>query len=504
MYAKELLKNGWRKKFLVCVGLDTDPKKIPQYLITDCHGDEMLAIFEFNKLIIDATGDIVLAYKINIAFYEKFGAPGLIVFEKTIEFIKKYYPEVLIITDAKRGDIGNTNEGYTVYLNESGALTINGYFGQDANEPFLSEKFKDKLIIVLAKTSNKGSSEIQDLVAEGLPVYLHMAKNVMNWSKYDNCAIVVGATHPTHLLQARSIIGPNGIILVPGVGAQGGDLKAVIVNGTNSEGEGIIINVSRSVIYASKGYDFAGKAREEVLRMNNEIAEYLLLPKVLWEEVRPHFYEDETFKILAGANAILRNDHFVYQKGEHGPAYVAKDKVSPDPLAIDEIGRMLADLMKDSEIDTVAVPAVGGIVLGHIVAKYLSYFKGKIVNSVYIEKNTQNRDSFDFDKFIVTRGYNEYINDKKVAILEDITNSGDTIVKIVNCIEKTGGVVTTVGVICNRGGVKAEDLGKNITLINLSVLDLEKYKPNECPLCANGVPINMTFGHGKKFLSQKQ
>lgn len=503
MNAKELLKNGWQKKFLVCVGLDTDPKKIPQYLITDCHGDEMLAILEFNKYIVDATGDIVLAYKINIAFYEKYGAPGLIIFEKTIEFIKENYPEVFIITDAKRGDIGNTNEGYTVYLDKSDALTISGYFGQDANEPFLNERFKDKLIIVLAKTSNKGSAEIQDLVAEGLPVYLHMAKNVMNWSKYDNCAIVVGATHPSHLLQARSIIGPNGIILVPGVGAQGGDLKTVIVNGTNKDGEGIIINVSRSVIYASKGYDFAGGAREEVLKMNSEIAEYLKLPKVYWEEVRPQFYEDETFKILAEAKAILKDDHFVYQKGEHGPAYVAKDKVSPNPLAIDEIGRMLADLMKELDIDTVAVPAVGGIVLGHTVARYLSYFTGKIVNSIFLEKNTENKDASGSDKFIVTRGYEEYITDKKVAVIEDITNTGDTVINIVNCIGKNGGVVTTVGVICNRGGVKAEDIGENITLINLSVLDLEKYKPDECPLCANGIPINMTFGHGKKFISQK-
>jgi orotidine-5'-phosphate decarboxylase len=506
MRTRDHLYRLWYQGFLICVGLDTDPKKIPQHLITENGGNEMKAVLSFNKQIIQATKDIVLGYKINSAFYEGYGAEGTELFDDTCSYVEFAAPERLLIKDMKRGDIGNTNVGYARHLKNADAMTINGYFGEEANEPFLSEEFKEKLIIVLAKTSNKGSAEFQDKMSEGRPIYLHMAKNVMDWGKYKNCAVVVGGTHPFHLLQVRSVIGPDGIILVPGIGAQGGDLKATIVYGTNKDGEGIIINMSRSVIYASKEKDFTEKAREEVIRMNNEIAEYLKLPKVRWEDVMAKFYEEETFKILAERNAIIKDDHFVYQAGQHGPAYVAKDKVSIGPLAIDEIGRMLADLMKDYEIDTVVVPAAGAIVLGHVVAKYLCHFKGKDVNSVYLEKNTENRDSFDYNKFIVTRGFEEYIKDKNVAVLEDITNSGDTIIKIICCVEKTGGKVTTVGVICNRGGITAENLGKNITLVNLSVLDLVKYEPGKgkCPLCDNNVPINTTFGHGKKYLAEKE
>lgn len=491
------LYDGWKKKLFIGVGLDTDPDKIPKHLRKK-NRNKFYAALEFNKAIVDKTKDIVLAYKINIAFYEKYGPVGIIIFNKTVDYIKETAPWVYLILDVKRGDIGNTNDGYTVYLDMADAITISGYFGKDANLPFLAEKYKEKMVIVLAKTSNKGSAEIQDLVANGLPVYLHMAKNVMKWG--GNCGIVVGATHPNHLLQARAEIGPKGVILVPGVGAQGGDLKSVIVNGSNEEDEGLIVNLSRSVIYASDGEDFAEKAREEVLAVNAEIAEYLELPKVYWEDVMPSYYEEKTFKILAGAEAVLKDDHFVYQAGDHGDAYLAKDKVSPNPLDIDEIGRMLADRLKDEDIETVAVPAAGGIVLGHIVAKYLSYYKGKIVKSIFVEK-TGEKNPDKTDKFGLTRGYDEYVYGKNIAILEDIMNSGITVKNVLDCLENSYGNVIVVGAICNRGGVKAEDISGGIKLINLSALNLNKYKAHECPLCAAGVPINTTFGHGKAFLA---
>lgn len=502
MHYNQKLIARWKLGFFIAVGLDSDPLKTPAHLIKKHGEDKLAATLEFNKSIVDKTKDIVLAYKINIAFYEKYGPAGLAVFYQTIDYIKEVAPEVFLILDVKRGDIGNTNDGYTIYLEMADAMTINGYFGEIANEPFLVEKFKDKLIIVLGQTSNKGT-KLQNMIAEGYPVYLQMTKDVMKWGDYKNCGIVIGATYPLQLLQARSEIGPDRIILVPGVGAQNGDLEKTITYGTNEDNEGIIINLSRSVIYASKAEDFAEKAREEVLRVNAEIAEYLKLPKVHWEDIRASFYEEETFKILAQESAILKDDHFVYQAGQHGPAYVAKDKVNPGPLAIDEIGRMLADLMKDNEIDTVVVPAAGAIVLGHCVAKYLNYFKEKPVKSIFLEK-TGEKNEKGLDTFEYTRGYKEYVIGKNVAILEDIINSGHSVKSIFECVEEAGGKVTTVGVICNRGGIKAEDIGENIVLVNLSILNLDKYDVDKCPLCANGIPINTEFGHGKEFLEKQK
>lgn len=494
------LYDGWKKKLLIGVGLDTDPDKIPKHLIKKTR-NKFSAVLKFNKAIVDNTKDIVLAYKINIAFYEKYGPAGIIIFNKTVEYIKETAPWVFLILDVKRGDIGNTNTGYTVYLEMADAMTISGYFGGIANKPFLAEQFKDKIIFVLAQTSNEGT-KIQNLMAEGMPVYLHMTKDVMTWGEYKNCGVVVGATYPVHLLQARDITGPNKVILVPGVGAQGGDLKAVIVNGTNADGSGIIVNLSRSVIYASEGEDFAEKAREEVLKVNAEIADYLELPKVFWKDVRPAVYQDATFKIFDKTKAILQNSHFVYQAGQHGSKYIAKDKVSPDPLAIDEAGRMLADLMRDFDIETVAVPAVGGIVIGHCVARYLSHFKGKVINSIYLEK-TGKKNPDNSDELGLTRDYEEYVFGKNIAIIEDITNSGVTMKNVATCLENAFGNVKYAGVVCNRGAVQPEDIGENIQLINLSVLTLDKFEADECPLCAENVPINTTFGHGKDFLASK-
>lgn len=494
------LARGWAQQLLVVVGLDTDPNKIPAFFLKKYNGDKLIAMFEYNKAIVEKTKDLVLGYKVNIAFYELYGALGIEVFEKTCKYLSEQ--GLFVIADIKRGDIGNTNVGYTKYLQYCDAITISGYFGEDANEPFLAEEFKDRLIIVLAKTSNKGSKEIQDLVANGIPVYLHMAKNVMHWGKNKNCAIVVGATHPNHLMQARYVIGQDGIILAPGVGAQGASLKSVIECGANPDGTGIIINASRSVIFASDGEDFADAARAEVIKMNTEAKEYLSLPRILWEDVRQSTYQQRTFDILAMESAVLRNDHFVYQAGDHGDTYIAKDKVTPNPLAIDEMASMLADLIQEYDIETVVAPALGSIVLGHSVARYLSYFKGHVVNSVFIEK-TGEKDGAGKDTFKITRGYEKYIIGKKCLVIEDILNSGGSAKSVAICVKNAGGIVIMAGAICNRGNVQASDIADNISLISLSSVTLDKYKASECPLCANNVPVNTEFGHGKKFLEEK-
>lgn len=225
---------------LLCVGLD--------------QGE-----FEFNKNIIEQTHDLVCAYKPNFAFYEALGVRGWGNLKKTVEYIQRYHPGVVTIADAKRADIGNTNQGYlTAIFDELGfdALTINPYFGREAVQPFLDRK--DKGIIILCKTSNPGSGEFQDLIWE------KVARNVVNeWNKNNNCLLVVGATYPEELKKVREIVGEM-TLLVPGIGAQGGDVEKTVKAGLNSAKAGMIINSSRGIINASNPGLEAQKLRDEI------------------------------------------------------------------------------------------------------------------------------------------------------------------------------------------------------------------------------------------------
>lgn len=269
------LEHLWSEKKFLCVGLDPELTKIPQSVKTENIVDSLVT---FNKAIIDATADIVCAFKPNAAFYEAYGADGFTALQQTIAYIKETHPEIPVIFDAKRGDIGNTNNGYATsafdYF-QADALTVQPYLGKEANEVFLNRK--DKGIIVLVKTSNKGSGEFQDMLVgdEKTPLYQLIAKNIAdNWNTNGNCAIVVGATYPEELKKVREIVGDLPI-LIPGVGAQGGDLTASVQNGKNSKGTGIIISTSRAVLYASNDVNYAQAAREEAEHLHNEIKESL-------------------------------------------------------------------------------------------------------------------------------------------------------------------------------------------------------------------------------------
>lgn len=270
----------------VCVGLDPqiketddiDPKHfhIPGWIIDKFTSAED-AIFYFNRKIIEETHDLVLAYKPNSAFYEAYNHEGTLALTKTVKFIRKNYPEIPIIIDAKRGDIGNTNLGYVKNVFDelsADAITINPWLGKTAMMPFLSRK--DKGIIILVRTSNEGADEFQNLeTKKGLKVYEEVADRVVkDWNFNENCAVVVGATCPEELGNVRKIVGEMQI-LIPGIGAQGGDLKSTVVNGKNSQNKGMIITVSRSVIYASQEHDFAVKAGFSVNLLNKEINECL-------------------------------------------------------------------------------------------------------------------------------------------------------------------------------------------------------------------------------------
>lgn len=267
MSFNDLLKKSWkRSKSLVCVGLDTDLEKIPTSF-----NKENSSIFEFNKAIIDSTVELVCAYKINIAFYSAIAAEQEL--EKTINYIHKNYSDIVVILDSKRGDIGNTAEQYTkeaYFRYKADACTISPFMGTDSVEPFL--KYKDKGAIVLCRTSNAGGKDVQEFSSNGKPLYQHIAElAATQWNYNQNISLVVGATYPKELKEVRAIVGNDIPFLVPGVGSQGGEISKVIANGKNDQGLGLMINVSRSVIYASSQDDFAIAARNEVLRLNREI-----------------------------------------------------------------------------------------------------------------------------------------------------------------------------------------------------------------------------------------
>lgn len=256
------LEKKWKEGKFVCIGLDSALEKLPKSIKGESR------IFEFNKKIIDKTHDLVCCYKPNSAFYEAEGLSGIEQLKKTTDYISKKYPDIPIILDAKRGDIGNTNAGYVKFVFDylkADAVTVNPYLGQDAMQPFLDRK--DKGIVILCKNSNKGSDEFQNIDS----FYLKVAKNVASsWNRNKNCALVVGATYPSELSKIRKII-KDMPVLIPGIGAQGGDLESTVKNGLDSRKEGIIISSSRGIIFASSGSDFAEAARQETEKLTEEI-----------------------------------------------------------------------------------------------------------------------------------------------------------------------------------------------------------------------------------------
>lgn len=248
----------------LCIGLDGDLKIVEQYINSD------KPIFEFNQRIIDATADLVVAYKPQISYYNAYGIEDEL--ELTIKYIKKNYPNILVILDSKRGDIGKTSELYAIEAFErygADAVTVNPYMGSDSVIPFTV--YPDKGVIVLCKTSNQSSDEIQNLQTSNKKVYEKVLDLCINkWNKNKNIAIVTGATYPQELANIRKLC-DDIPFLIPGIGAQGGDINAVVANAKNSKNSGMIISSSRGIIYASKDKDYAKNARAEAIKTNDLI-----------------------------------------------------------------------------------------------------------------------------------------------------------------------------------------------------------------------------------------
>jgi orotidine-5'-phosphate decarboxylase len=263
------------KKSFLCVGLDSDISKLPKHLM-DCEDP----VFEFNKQIIDATLPFTVAYKPNLAFYESRGLKGMQSLEKTIQYLNKFNEQVFTIADAKRGDIGNTSKMYakSFFGNEDASLNFNAvtvapYMGEDSVSPFL--EYKEKWVILLALTSNKGAENFQLLEFNGKKLFETVLEKSQQWANADNMMYVVGATQAKMLADIRKIV-PDHFLLVPGVGAQGGSLEEVAKYGVNNK-IGLIVNASRSIIFASGGTDFALKAAEEARMMQTEMQQLMKL-----------------------------------------------------------------------------------------------------------------------------------------------------------------------------------------------------------------------------------
>lgn len=270
MTKKQLFEQIIKKQSFLCIGLDTDIKKIPDYLL-----DKEDPIYSFNKEIIDKTAKFCVAFKPNLAFYESQGLKGWLAFEKTVAYIKQRYPEIFIIADAKRGDIGNTSEMYAHTFFDTAkvdAVTVAPYMGEDSVTPFLS--YENKWIILLALTSNKGSNDFQFIEdRNGERLFEKVIKTSQKWANDNQMMYVVGATQGRMFEDIRKVA-PTHFLLVPGVGAQGGSLEDVCKYGMNNEC-GLLVNSSRAIIYASNSDDFAFRAAEEAKKIQEEMAEML-------------------------------------------------------------------------------------------------------------------------------------------------------------------------------------------------------------------------------------
>lgn len=260
------LAEAWRRHdSLVCVGLDPEPEKLPAALAR-----EQAPIFAFNKAIVDATADLVCAYKPQFAHYAAHGAEDQLL--QTIEYIHRAHPQVPVILDSKRGDVGNTAERYAVEAFErygADAVTVNPYLGGDSLEPFL--KRADKGVIILCRTSNPGARDVQDLDVGGRRLYQVIAEMAATrWNSRGNCMLVVGATYPQELAEVRGMVGDMPF-LVPGVGAQGGDVAQAVSNGQTADGTGLVISSSRAILHASSDANFAEAARKATATLREQI-----------------------------------------------------------------------------------------------------------------------------------------------------------------------------------------------------------------------------------------
>lgn len=410
---------------LVCVGLDSEVAKLPAKFRKAKEPQ-----FEFNKAIIDATADLVCAYKPNSAFYEAEGAVGIEQLRKTVEYIHDKYPNIPVILDAKRADIGNTNQGYTQFIFEYlgiDAVTVHPYLGQEAIQPFLD--YKDKGIIVLCRTSNDGAGEFQDLESDGQKLYQKVAHAVRDrWNKNNNCLLVVGATYPEEMKEIRAMMGDNTTFLVPGVGAQGGDVEKMVRAGVNAYGDGIIVNSARGIIFASGGDDFANAARAETEKLRDEINKYRHTELVL----------------DLHRNGIVKFGEFTFKSGIVSPMYIDLRMLVSNPSTMKRVAKAYTGLLKNLKYDRMAaVPYAAMPIVAAISAENEQPW-------IYTRKEAK---GYGTNKMIE----GEYQEGETIVVVDDLVTNGDSKFEVIAPFEAVGMKVSDCAVLLDYNkGAKAK------------------------------------------------
>lgn len=460
------LKSKWEEGKFVCVGLDSDYAKLPQFLKKSYSKDE--AIFQFNKAIINATADLVCAFKLNSAFYEAEGLEGWKALKETIVYIRGRHPDLPVILDAKRADIGNANDGYVKAIFDGlgvEAVTVHPYLGKDSLEPFL--KYKDKGIIVLVKTSNPGSGEFQDLrVGQGNKLLYEMVaqKVALSWNTFGNCAVMVGATYPKELANVRKIVGEMPI-LIPGIGAQGGEIKATVEAGVNKKNQGIIISSSRAIIFTSLGENFAKSARAATQKLHTEI---LRCRQLIYEQKHKKLHFARTK--LHPEGLTKPQEHLIEKLFEIGAIKFGQFKfklhdVHPEvplaPMYIDfrvprrfpEVKRLIVDVLEDlvknltfdllADIPTAATP-----------------FVSTLSDRLEIAFITPRIDSKLHGSGAKIDGMLAEDKGKKVVVIDDLVTRADSKLEAIKILEDHGLKVEDVVVLVDRQQGGREELQK--------------------------------------------
>ena len=480
----EMLTAQWAKRNFVCVGLDSDYKVIVEFAKK---GTVRETIVEFNKPIVDATKDLVCAYKLNIAFYLPYGIGGWMALKETIAYIIETAPDVAVILDAKHGDISIANERYTITAFDTlgaDAITIHPLPGRKAFESFLERK--EKGIFVICRMSESGADEFQDIPVETdwapdgyMKFYEYVAfKVAKDWDENRNCGLVVGATYPEALKRVRQLAGDIPI-LIPGIDAQGGDIADVVPAAMDSHGQGMIISSSRGIIFASKSHDFAEAARRETKKIRD------MINRARGEKEE----NDETLQLLRETGVVVEG-HFVYAGDEHGRHFVDKDTVYADTELTSRLSRTIAEQFTNDTVDTVTAPWGGSIALAQWIAHHLSELTGTKVIATYADKDKVR------GGFVIRRRYARYIARKNILVVEDVVNSGKTAAEVTDAVRKAGGRVIGLGALWNRGNAKPENVGNPPKIFSIIELELERWGASVCPLCKEGVPINHDLGHG--------